>query len=389
MQKILLLLMFFSYQLLATENIIPQEVKYNQKAQIILETINKLEKNGYITNKNSLEAKKEMVFNDKSMKLIKNDPQNKIKETSSNEITSSEFFSLINIIKIIAVIFFLIAFRGIVMKFLYLFTKIPEYVYQSLLLSLSIYLTFSPEIISVSESFYISNFAVFSNLILLFWIVIAYEKFFLKILSFISFNIPLQLIGSFYLTLYFSVFTIYLESQFLGIISLISFVSMLGFSMETSGLTTYIGYEDEDYLEISMFINGIILLSYSYITINNINIPYLNLFSTGIEYVSSIAFIIALLISSSFVFKDKPKFFLSLFLMVMSFLLSITSSILFNLEVIPAIINTGFFIFALGWLGFLTSKINGIVMSLSIGLSLYISALIIEKHPELFITTLF
>lgn len=62
---------------------------------------------------------------------------------------------------------------------------------------------------------------------------------------------------------------------------------------------------------------------------------------------------------------------------------------MYDLEVIPAVINTGFVIFISSWICYLTSTINGILTTAVIGVLLYGSALLMEKYPELFIMSIF
>jgi len=150
-----------------------------------------------------------------------------------------------------------------------------------------------------------------------------------------------------------------------------------------------IGYDSQAYVNTSMIINGILVAAYSYIMINNIQVPYIGLFSIGIEYVVTIAFTIALIINTSYFSRYDPVFGLSILIMILAFAGAFTGGLMFNLEVIPAIINTGFFIFILGWMSYLTYQISGILMLFVIGMSLYGFALLMEANPELFITALF
>ena len=360
----------------------------NIKGQTILETISNLEKEGYITKKNASQAKKEFVFDNKNLlkeiKEIKN-----IKETAEADITWTEYLSLINIIKILAIMGFLFVFRGVLLTFVYIFKKVPVIIYQLIFMIASLTLTFNSEVIWKSQSFYLSNLGVIMTFMVFIWIVSTYEEFFEKITRLFRLNMPISVIAGFYTMVYFGFFAIYFESSFLGLLSVIGFSAMFSFILGSIGLTTYIGYDDENYMNISIIVNGLILLGYSFITVNNVPVPYIEYFSIGIEYVCSLAFIVALLINSSFVNGNKSGFSLSVLLMFVSFGLSLTGIYLFNMSVIPVIINTGFFLFMLSWIGYFSLRIGNLISIFIMSSILYGVALLIESRPEMFVTALF
>ncbi len=359
---------------------------YNQKAQVILETIQDLEKIGYITNKNALEAKKELVFS--KPELLQSDTS--IKDTAvGSEVSWTEYLSLINIMKVMAVIFLLIAFKGVVFKFIKLFTSIPQYVYQTLTLAFSVILTFYPELIWASEASYLSIFGVIANIVIIVWIIATYEEFFTRLFKMLSLNMPPEIVASVYATLYFGFFAIYLDSSLLGIVASMSFVSIFGFSMATSGVCTYIGYDSDDYIGISLVNSLFVVTAFSIINIMGITLPYIDVFTFGIQYILTIVLVITLLIQSSFVYENDKMFGLSVFLFIMVFIGANVGSFVFNLEVIPSIVNTGFLLFFLGWLHYFTFKVSGILTMFVAAITLYVSALMLEAYPEYFVTSLF
>ena len=366
---------------------VKEEIHFNEKGQIILETIQELQKSGYITEKNANEAKAELVFSKKEF-IEENYSVDKtvIKNT---DIEWGEYLSWINLLKILGIILVLVAFRGVILQFLVHLVKIPTILYQTLFLSATLSMTFIPEHIYAEQALYIGIFGVLANIIVIGWIVGTYQDFFEKIFKIFSLNLNPAIIGCFYLTLYFGFFSIHLDSQFLGIFSCIAFVGMFGFIFESTGIHTVMGYESDNYMGISLIINGLIILAYSLISIYEIDVPYISSFSVGIQYVCTIVFTVTLLIFSSFVCKNDNGFGLSVLLMIVAEGLALTGMYLFNLEVIPVIINTAFFLFVVGWIGYVTQQINGILMCFVMGIILYGSAIYIEKNPELFITALF
>jgi len=381
--KMLSLFLLISFTFLSADNN-TSTPQFNIEGQIILNTISKLENKGYITQKNATEAKKEFVFDNKNLTQ-----EIKPSLTAVNEVTWTEYLNLINFMKLFAMLGFLYVFKGIIMNFIYVFYSVPAAVYQLMLIVFSLTLTFFSNDLWASQSFYLSNFGVVANIFVLTWVVFSHDEFFEKIFKLFSLNIPVHISIGFYLMVYFGFFAIHLDSSFLGILSLIGFSAMFTFIMGSTGLSTFIGYEEEDYMNISLFVNGIILLAYSYISINNIPVPYLETFSIGIEYICSLAFTIALLINSSFFSSSDRGFIFAVILMFISFGLSITGIYLFDMTIIPVIFNTGFFLFILGWIGYLGFQLNVLFTVTLLSSLLYGIALLIEARPELFVTSLF
>lgn len=385
--KMLTLFLLISTTLI-TADTNTSKTEFIHEGQIILKTITTLETKGYMTSKNANEARTELVFqNTELIKQAEMQIVNKVEDNSN--ITWTEYLSFINIIKMFAILGFLFVFRGIIMNFIFLFAKIPVALYQVVLLYFSLNMTFYSEVIWESQAFYLSNFGVVANIMVLAWIVESNPDWIKKILKIFTLNLPLNILAGFYLMIYFGFFSIYFESTFLGLLSVISFSAMFSFVMGSTGVCTFIGYEKDDYMNISMVVNGIILLAYSFVMINNIPVPYIEYFSIGIEYVCSLAFIVVLLLNGSFYSKGDVGFVISVLLMFISFALALAGIYLFNLSVIPVIINTGFFIFILGWVGYFSVQISALFSVFIVSALLYGFALMVESHPELFVTSLF
>tara|TARA_Y100001960_G_scaffold333822_1_gene441240 strand:- start:2473 stop:3639 length:1167 start_codon:yes stop_codon:yes gene_type:complete len=384
-QKFLILFSFIFFVTTSFAN----EVTLSQEGQIVLETINKLESSGYITEKNAIEAKNEFVFNGDHYKMNEEIEASKSEAEVDNGINIADYITLIGTFKTLGVLLLLVAFRGVVMKFIHLFTKIPQIVYQVLVLALTLTATFKPEVLWASQAEYIALFGVIANVFVFAWFVAIYEKTLLKLLSYISFNLNPAIVASFYLTLYFGYFAISMDSQTISFFALFSLEAMFGFFIFTYGLTTYIGYEEEDYITISYVVNLVLVGLYSFVSITGFEIPYFNHFEVAIPYVSSIVLAVTLLIKTSFFYSDEKGFGVSIIVFILLTLFSIYAGIAFELEVLPAVMNTAFVIFILGWIGYLTSEISGILTATLIGLGLYGFALLIEKYPSYFITSIF
>jgi len=129
-----------------TTKIEDSKIEFNNEGQIILNTITDLEKEGYLSKKFAIEAKKEFVFDKPEMieKIELGKIENKVKDS---DITWTEYLSLINIIKLLAILGFLWVFRGIIMNFIDIFTHIPISIYQILFTTISIGMVFYSKLI--------------------------------------------------------------------------------------------------------------------------------------------------------------------------------------------------------------------------------------------------
>lgn len=393
---ILCLSFFVSFATLANENVENKienkneiEQVVSERGQVVLNVIKSLQDSGYITEKNAKEAKVEFVLNKNNLdKIIK---ENQLKDNSVDSPTSTimNYVNTVNLFKILGVVALLIAFKGFLVKIVLAIVNIPVVIYQVLLMGASLFGTFYSEMIWASEAYYLSLFFIVSNILILGWIYSEKEEFWNKIFSYISLNMNPIVVVSFYLTLYFGFFTLQTESVFLSVLTLIAFESMFGFMIVTIGLTTYIGYEDDDYIGFSFIVNALLLTLYCATSIMAIEIPYFDLFSVAIAYISSIVFTVTLLIKSSFYFMDEKGFWFYVLITLLVSFGSMFGGSMYDLEVIPAVINTGFVIFISSWICYLTSTINGILTTAVIGVLLYGSALLMEKYPELFIMSIF
>lgn len=361
------------------------QTELNQKGQTILETIDALESKGYITNKNALDAKNELVFSDK--KLLQ-EVYKESSETKSNNdsVTVYEYFTVINVLKALSVLAFLIFFRGFILSFL---KGIPVVIYQSVLMVLSIYLTFFSQSVFGSHAIYVSSFCVVANIILIGWIIGTHDAI-QKLIEKLSLNLKFETVLFTYLLFYFGFFAIYLESSFIGILAVVSFVSLFSFFTSNGRFSYTFGFETDGLMNSSIIVNGIILFAYTFVTVKGIHIPYIEYFSIGIEYVISLAFVVGLLITASPFSKEEKMFSLSLVLMIASFIgFGIFGAFWFNMTVIPAFINTAFFLFVSSWVSYYAYKVSGILLAFIIGVTLYSLAELIEAFPQLFITSLF
>ena len=192
--SIAFLFLFFSTILIAEKS----------AAEIKVDLILEMQKDGYLTEESAKTAmQKYITENDKQLKVEANG--------KSSTIGWSEYLSWINFFKVVAVIFFLVAFSGVISKIILglwiLIVKVPAIVYQFL---------FRPNFIWESQAFYIALFSSFANILVLGWIVSSHEKLQKLIAKIFNLGIPIECIASFWGILYFAALAYAYESSLFG-----------------------------------------------------------------------------------------------------------------------------------------------------------------------------
>jgi hypothetical protein len=385
---VFMLLMLFSCSLLAETT----NIEVLKEGEIIIETIDKLTKDGYITEKNAIEAKQEYVFSNPEIlnKVIEIESasQNKI----DNEISWTEYITWENSAYFISVIFALICFHGVILKIiasgLFVILSVPVIIYQVLLLSLSLVMTFKPELISIEHSFHLALFGSIANIIILGWMAFFYKELFKKISKLLSLGLNVETMLSFWLFLYFGLFAVLQESSAFGLLSIIFLVSVTGFVIIHMGLGIALGAKSDNMLIPVVLCNLLILGAYSAIMIAGIKIPYLEHFSIGIEYVCSLALCVCLLITSSPFFTDEEGFGLCFLLMILVSIAGFSIGTFYGLTVIAAFTNTFFVLFVIEWLLYSVKDTNYTIIMGILAVLFWGIAKILSNYSQYFITNL-
>lgn len=385
----LVFLMLFSFTAFASEptgNVL-------KEGEIILQTIDNLTKNGYITEKNALEAKKEYVLNNPEVfeRIIdtEKNSQNKI----DDDISWTEHITFVNSIFFIATICALIAFHGVIIKLiksgLFFILKVPVILYQLGFLALSLTMTFRPDLLWMEYSFYIALFGSIANILVLGWMAVIYDDLFEKLINLISLGLNKETMVNLWLCLYFGMFAIANESQTFGLFSVIFLVATTWFAIVK--LSLKLGFRDKSenaVLGTVVFSNLGILAIYILSTISALSIPYINLFSVGIEYVCTLALMIALIVNSSPWSRKENNFLVYFMLMIIVSILGFCLGIFFDLTVIAAFTNTFFIVFIGLWVFDFLKETGKIIIMTVLSALLYGLGKLLSKYPELFITTL-
>lgn len=391
MQRILIIfLMLFSFSLLANE--INNDVTVLKEGEVILNTIDKLTKDGYITEKNAKEAKKQYVFDNPELLHKVLEVKNNSEKEINNEVSWTDYITLTNSLYFIASVFVIIAcfswIKLLIKSGLSIILLVPVPIYQIILLGLSLTMSFKPELLSVEYSFYLAFIGSMTNLFIVGWIAAMNQDIFERILKIFSLGLNIETIANFWLFLYFGLFTVMYESQAFGLLSVIFFVAMTGFIIVHFGLGIALGAKERNMLLPVVVSNLLVLGSYSFVTITGITIPYLMYFSVGIQYACSLALCVCLLIISSPFFKEEDEFPIGFILMLIVSALGFYAGNIYGLDVIAAFTNTFFVLFMIEWFFYSVHKAHYSIILILAAAALYGVAELLLKYPELFVTSL-
>lgn len=203
-------------------------------------------------------------------------------------------------LKVLAVLALLVAFNGLIIKFIkwawVTITMVPTYVYQSAFMACTLWLTLWPASIWASQAFYLALFGAFGNVLIVGWVLKTYPNVAELIKKMFSLGIPPYVLASFYGAVYFAVLAITFSSQIFGFFAAVCVSSMFGFGMfYMPGVL---------FLDIRKNATGALLISHTliliaYVAAKHLSVPYLSLFAAGFEYYCPIGLGLAMLVGVS------------------------------------------------------------------------------------------
>lgn len=352
----------------------------SKESNPINKIIYQLEKDGYIDKETSVEA----------IEHYKNNQElnNQLQELLNKEKTSwTQHITFMNILKLIGVILILIATRGILYKIIksimFVIIAVPLILYQIGALTLGLMLTYNPEFFWSDEAFYISLFGSTLNIIVVGWMIYAYENVFNAIINFLN---KLKISEIFFvlslLTGYYYHLSLLEKSTLYGTISVIFFALLSVYSVSK----LFKNISEKQILYIFNFCGLTIFSLFIFLNEKNINHVLLDNLKFGFEYVSTFIVIISLLILSSPFFDKKSAIFPSIMIIGLStigFMFGVNNYI----EVI-GLINTLLIITILQWVFYLIKDFNYIFVCLVSGILLFGTGKLIENYQNYFFTNL-
>jgi hypothetical protein len=377
-------LMFLPFTVLA-------ETKTLADEKMIL--LQNLQKDGYLTESGMNEAANKYIKEeDKNYLVHDRDLQSvSVSQGLSQEENSgwTQYLSLINFIKVFAIILLLIAFSGIIKKLIrigwFLIAMVPVWAYQAIFLGATIYASLFPATIWASQFFYIALFGIFGNLLVIIWILAIWKKLQDLIKELLDFGLLAGSVISFLLLIYFGAFAILYQSSFLGFFAAVALSGVFSFSLFYTPGVLFL-YFKENALIAMVFGHLLALTIFVYLLLSGIAAEYVAYFNAGIQYYCTLALGIALLAGSS-PFYEKSKLFCFLLLIGLC-VLATPLYFMFNITVLPVILYIFFVLVLIEWIGYWGFKSGVIVGLMSIGVILFGLAMFLEKYASIIIRVL-
>lgn len=370
------LLMVFSQLVFA------QETNVLSKADIKVELIQDMKKDGYLSDKMAIEVGKKYITEEDKKPLAQSVVQEKKIATSKDWLSWSNFF------KVVGVILILVATSGILKKIMlgvwHLIVAVPQYVYQAGFLGIFATGLLRPDLIWQSQSFYIALFSSFALIMVLVWIVDAYPKVLEVVKRFFNFGVPFESIVSFYGMLYFGALAYFYESSIFGFFAAVCLSGVLSFTMNYVPGVLFLDFK-EKMLNAVVFGHLIVLGIYVYFFLT---VPELTkYYDIGIQYYCTIAMSVGLLVGASPWYKRGSAVGYAL-LFALLFLVSSYGYFFLDLKVISSIISCFFILLVLEWLGYIGFK-GGLILGCAVlGASLYAMSLLMEKYSHMLVLML-
>lgn len=340
-----------------------------------VELIQQMQKDGYLSDKMAQEVKVKYVkVNDLS--TVSNS------KATMQESTWTQYLSWINLLKVAGIILFLVAFWGTITKIIgkvwFLIVSVPMWVYQTAFLAIGMIGIFVPHLIWESQAFYIALFCSFANIIVIGWIVSTYPKLEEMFAKLFNIGVPVQSVISFWGMIYFGALAFAYASQIFGFFAAVCFSGMLSFGLYYApGVLTL--HFKEKALNAVIFGHTLVLAVYAWLHINNIAPIEVSYFKVGLEYYSTIALGLALLIGSTpFIKREGQAFYFVAFVALV--LLSTVGYFFFGLQVICSILCIFFILYVLEIICYYGYKGGLIIGSALLGASLYALSILLEQY---------
>ena len=369
--SIAFLFLFFSTILIAEKS----------AAEIKVDLILEMQKDGYLTEESAKTAmQKYITENDKQLKVEANG--------KSSTIGWSEYLSWINFFKVVAVIFFLVAFSGVISKIILglwiLIVKVPAIVYQLLFLTGTLTGTIRPNFIWESQAFYIALFSSFANILVLGWIVSSHEKLQKLIVKIFNLGIPIECIASFWGILYFAALAYAYESSLFGFFAAVCLSGVFSYTVFYMPGTLFLYFREK---MLSSVVFGHLAVLSIYIVLLKQTPQYTEYFNTGIQYYCTIALGVGLLVGASpFYERENAIGYAGVFILL--FFAASFGYFFYDLKVMASILFVFFILFALEWIGYIGYQTGLIFGSAIIGGSLYATAMLLENYGSMLVLIL-
>lgn len=379
---IISMLLFSGYSL-ATDDMLNRTV-----ADVKSELINEIRTDGYLSDKMAQEVSLKYIKSEDTTTYITSSPTTQLSPERQVESKWTNYITLINLFKIAAVIFLLIAFSGLIknffVSFAFLIAAIPAYCYQSLCLIAAIIGLIKPELIAEKEYFYVALFSSFALIATLFWIVSWYENIQEILKKLFNLGIPPHVLISFYGLIYFTVLAFAYESSIFGFFAAVCLSGLFSFSIMYMPGVLSMDF-NEKLMPAIIVSHTVILGILTFLNVSNLYADYIGYFNIGIQYYCTIALGLSLLIGSSPFYKPKGGnglYILGFFIIV---LIASFGYFFWDIKVVASILICFFVLMLLEWIGYIGYHINFILGTALVGSALYSIALFLEEYSSMIV----
>lgn len=352
-------------------------------ADIKMGLISSMEKDGYLSQKMAGEvAQKYITEEDK--KLTK---ENLVSQEAKT-VSWSDFLSWINFVKVMGVLFLLIAFAGTIKRIIIglwkFITKVPTYVYQGGFLSASLFGLICPKLIWAEEFFHVALLSSFSTLLILSWIVKTYPKLAEIFRKMFNIGVPIECVVSFYGMIYFGVLAVVYQSSIFGFFAAVCLSGVFSFGMTYMPGVLTLNFKEE---MIHSVVFGHLIVLGSYLSTMNIVPEYTQYFNVGIQYYCTIALGVALLVAASPFYRSEIAVAYALIFIVVAIAASM-GYFIYDLKVVSSILMVFFVLFLLEWIAYFGYRGGAIIGSAIFGGTLFGLAMLFEKYGSMIILRL-
>jgi hypothetical protein len=274
-------------------------------ADIKTEIISSMEKDGYLSQKMAGEVSQKYITEADKTTVSKpmtmgasqvEQAQAKAKQSASWK----DYLSWINFVKVLGVICLLIAFSGMIKKViagLWVFiAAVPMILYQAVFLGVGIVGIFRPDLISVSQQFYVALFFAFANLIVIGWIISTHKKIEEFIAKLFKLGIPPSCLASFYGMIYFAALAYFYQSSIFGFFAAVCLSGVFSFGLYYMPGVLYLNFK-ESMLPAVVFGHLAVLAIYTFMF--KTHPEYTMFFDAGIQYYCTVALAVGLQFDAS------------------------------------------------------------------------------------------
>lgn len=356
-----------------------QEANVLTKADIKVELIQSMKKDGYLSDKMAVEVGKKYITEADKKPLA----QTVVEKKSG--VTASDWLSWSNFMIVVGIVFLLVATSGILKKIMvgmwHLIVAVPQYVYQAVFLGAFATGLVVPEVISQTHAFYIALFSSFALIMVLVWILETYPKVLVAVKKLFNLGVPFESVVSFYGMVYFGVLAHVYHSSIFGFFAAVCLSGMLSFTMKYIPGVLFLDFK-EKMLNAVVFGHLIVLAVYVYLFLTMPNVT--KYYDVGIQYYCTIAMSVGLLVGSSPWYKRGSAVGYALLFAVL-FLVSSYGYFFLDLKVISSIITCFFILLVLEWLGYIGFKGGLILGCIVVGASLVGVGLLMEKYSHMLV----